>query len=468
MSPLRRLLHFLRLALSSHDHDFTRGSLVRGVLLLAVPMVLEPMMESFFMLADAFFVGRLGPDAVAVLGLTEALVVLVFTVGMGLGIPATAMVAQRVGRKDDEGAARAAAQANWIALSVALPIALLGGVFAEEALGMMGASAEVRAMGTPYAQITLASAPIIVLLFVNAAVLRGSGDAASALWALWIANGLNIILDPLFIFGLGPVPGMGVTGAAVATLLGRSLGVVYLLWRLTRGSPRVRVALRHFQIRPELLRELSRLAVGGLGQLIVETSSWVLLTRIVALSGSVAVAGYTIALRILLFALLPAWGLSGAAATLVGQNLGAGHVPRARRAVRVTGFANAVFLGVVTIACVLAPEPMMAAFTDDPEAIRFGADGVLVVGLGYIFYAWGMVLTQALNGAGDTRTPFFLNLVCFWAFKIPLAYYLSTQVEATRGPLGVFIAIALAYSLNAVLAGVAFRRATWGAAPESA
>lgn len=464
MSPLKRLVDFLRLALSSHDYDFTAGSLVRGVLLLSVPMVLEPMMESLFMLADAFYVGRLGPDALAVLGLTEGLVVLVFTVGMGLGIPATAMVAQRVGKKDNEGAAQAAAQANWVALFVALPLALLGGLFASEALALMGASEDVRAMGVPYATITLASTPIIVLLFVNAAVLRGSGDAASALWALWLANGLNIVLDPLFIFGLGPVPALGVTGAAVATLLGRSVGVVYLLWRLTRSSPRLRVGLRHFGIRPALLRELSRMAVGGMGQLIVETSSWVLLTRIVALSGSAAVAGYTIALRLLLFALLPAWGLSGAAATLVGQNLGAGHVKRARRAVRVTGFANAVFLGIVTLFCVLLPVQMVRVFTDDPVAIRLGAEGVRVVGLGYVFYAWGMVLTQALNGSGDTRTPFFINLVCFWAFKLPLAYFLSTQLAATHGTLGVFIAITIAYCLNAVLAGVAFKRAQWSVA----
>ncbi|MEZ4221963.1 MAG: MATE family efflux transporter [Polyangiaceae bacterium] len=461
MTQFRRLLQFLKLALSSHEHDFTRGSLSRGVLLLAVPMVLEPMMESLFMLADAFFVGRLGDTALAVLGLTEGLLVLVFTAGMGLGIPATTMVAQRIGRKDSEGAARAAAQAIWISLLLAVPLGLLGIAFSQEALALMGGDAAVQNAGATYARVTLGSAPIIVLLFVNAAVLRGAGDAASALWALWLANGLNILLDPIFIFGLGFIPPMGVEGAAIATLIGRSCGVLFLLWRLTRASPRLRLRWRHFVVQPELLRELSRLAIGGLGQLVVETSSWVLLTRIVALSGSVAVAGYTVALRVLLFALLPAWGLSGAAATLVGQNLGAGQVPRARRAVVVAGSVNAVFLGSVTILCLLVPEALVGPFTQNPEALRLGAQGVQVVGLGYIFYAWGMVFNQSLNGAGNTRTPFMLNLLSFWCLKLPLAYVLSTHVNATRGTLGVFVAIAFAYSVNAVLAGAAFRRATW-------
>lgn len=456
-----RLLSFLRLALSSHEHDFTRGSLASGMLLLAVPMVLEPLMESLFMLADALFVGRLGPNALAVLGLTEALVVLVFTVGMGLGIPATTMVAQRIGRGDREGAERAAVQANGVALLASLPLGAAGALFAPQLLSLMGASTEVIALGTPYARITLASAPVIVLLFVNAAVLRGAGDAASALWALWLANGLNIVLDPLFIFGLGAVPGLGVTGAAVATLIGRSAGVVYLLWRLTRGSPRLRVRPAQLRLDPPLMRELWRLAVGGMGQLIVETTSWVLLARIVAQSGSVALAGYTVALRILLFALMPAWGLSGAAATLVGQNLGAGQPERARRAVVVTGVANAVFLGSVTVVCLLLSEPMVRLFTDDPVAVRLGAEGVRIVGLGYVFYAWGMVLNQALNGAGDTRTPFRLNVLCFWGFKLPLAWFLSTRIESTLGTLGVFIAVAVAYSLNALLVGAAFRRANW-------
>ncbi|MBX3129047.1 MAG: MATE family efflux transporter [Polyangiaceae bacterium] len=456
-----RLARFVRLALSTHDHDFTRGSLRKAVLLLALPMVLEPLMEALFTVADALFVGRLGADALAVLGLTEGVVTLVYTVGFGLGIPVTAMIARRIGEHDHEGAARVAVQANIVALLVGSLLGVVGALYGREALALMGASPEVIALGGPYAAITLGSTPVIVLLFVNAAIFRGAGDAVVALRALWLANGINLLLDPCLIFGLGPFPEWGVTGAAAATVVGRGVGAVYLIWCLLRGTSRLSFSRRHLRVEVPLMRELGRLSVGGIGQLLVETSSWVILARIVALSGSVAIAGYTVALRVLVFALMPAWGLAGAAATLVGQNLGAQQPERATRALWLTGIVNSAFLGAVTIVCLTLAGPITAAFTPDAEVQAVAAFGVRVVALGYVFYAWGMVLTQAFNGAGDTRTPFILNLVCFWAFKLPLAYFLSKSVGVTSGPAGVFWAICVAYSLNATLAFVWFRSGRW-------
>jgi putative MATE family efflux protein len=451
----------VRLALSSQEQDFTRTPLGRAVLLLAIPMVLEPLMEALFAVADVFFVAKLGADAVAVLGLTEGLITLVYTLGFGLAIPATALVARRIGEGRRQDAASVAVQANLVGLLTAIPLAAAGVLLAGPALSLMGATRDVVELGTAYAAITLGSAPVIVLLFVNAAIFRGAGNAVVPLRALWLANGINLVLDPCLIFGLGPFPELGVLGAGIASLIGRSAGVAYMWWLLLRGTARVRISREHLRFDADVSGQLWRLSWGSLGQLLIETSSWVLLTRIVALSGSVAVAGYTIAIRILLFFLMPAWGLSSAAATLVGQNLGAKQPERAERAIWLTGGVNFAFLGGVTVLCLVAADPISRAFSGDGVVQQLAAQGVRTVAYGYVFYAWGMVFVQSFNGAGDTRTPFWLNLFCFWLFKLPLAYFLSVHVTATRGTFGVFLAVCLAYSLNAALAFVWFRSGRW-------
>lgn len=461
MSALRRLTELFRTALSSHDHDFTSGSIGRAVALLAVPMVLEPLMESLFAVVDVLFIGRLGAGAVASVGLTEGLIVLIYTIGFGLGIPTTALVARAIGEGRPERSAVFVVQALLASLAVALPVAVAGWVFAEPLLALMGAEPAVQATGAGYARIMLASSPLITVLFVLAAAFRGSGDAVVSLRALWLANGLNIVLDPCLIFGLGPFPELGLEGAALATVFGRGLGVVYLLWRLLGGTARLRLLASDLRVDGKALGELLRLSVGGIGQLLVETTSWVFLVRVVSLSGSVAVAGYTIAIRLFLFCLMPAWGLSGAAATLVGQNLGAQKPERAERALWITGWTNMAYLAVITVLYMVAGSLLARAFTDDLAVRPVAAEGLRIIAYGCVFYGWGMVLVQAFNGAGDTRTPFVLNLVCFWAVKLPLAYVLSTRVPAFGGASGVYVAVALAYSLNAVLAFVWFRTGRW-------
>lgn len=457
--PLRRAWDLFRRALSAHDHDFTEGRLGLGVALLAIPMVLEPLLESVFLVVDVLFVAQLGADAVAAVGLTEALLTLVYTVAVGLSFPVTALVARHIGERAPERAAAVAVQTNLLALVAGLALAVPGGLLARWGLGVMGASPSVLEVGANYAAITLASAPILVGLVLNAAIFRGAGDPSVALRALWLANGLNLVLDPCFIFGLGPFPELGVTGAAVATLLGRGVGLAYLLWQLARSRQRFRITRAELALDLPVLRELLRNAVGGVGQLLIETSSWVFLARVVAFSGSAAVAGYTIALRILVFALMPAWGLSNAAATLVGQNLGAGKPERAARSVLITGLYNMAFLGAITVVFAVWAEPLVRLFTTDPALVPTAATGLRIVGYGYVFYAWGMVFVQAFNGAGDTRTPTLVNLACFWLTKLPLAYVLA--VPFALHTTGVFVAILVAYTLNAVLGAWLFWSGRW-------
>lgn len=460
-SGLARFARFLRLSLSSHDHDFTSGSLRLAVALLAVPMVLEPLMESLFAVFDILFVGQLGEGAIAAVGLTEAVLILVFALGMGLGIPTTAIVARRIGEEDATRAGEVAVQANGLGLVLSLPLAVVASLHARELLALMGAEQEVIELGASYAAITFASSPIITLLFVNSAVFRGTGDAPVSLAGLWLANGINLVLDPCLIFGLGPFPELGLEGAAIATVIGRSVGLVYLLYRLVKGTQRFRVTLGQARLQAKLARELFVVSLGGMGQLLVETTSWLFLARIVAVSGSTALAGYTIATRVLMFFLMPAWGLSGAAATLVGQNLGANKPKRAEQSLYTSGWANTVFLGVVMLVCFLAAEGVAGLFTPDASVQPITAEGLRIVAVGFLFYGWGMVLVQAFNGAGDTRTPLVLNLVCFWLLKLPLAYGLSVLTTQLAGATGVYIAVTLAYSINAVLAWLWFRRGMW-------
>jgi putative MATE family efflux protein len=446
-------------ALRGKEYDYTRGSLHRAITLLAVPMVLELAMESVFALCDVYFVGRLGPEAVATVGLTEAVLTLLYAVAMGLGISTTAMVSRRIGEKDVPGATTAATQAMAIGLGIAVLTGVPGFLLGPEVLRLMGASPETLAIGGSYASILFGSNVVIMFLFLNNATFRGAGDAVVAMRSLWLANAINIVLDPCLIFGLGPFPELGVTGAAVATTIGRGTGVLYQLWAFNRGVGRIQ--LRWSTVRVDLgaVLVLLRLSFGGIGQGLVATASWVALMRIMAPFGADAVAGYTIAIRIIVFAILPAWGLSNAAATLVGQNLGAGQPERAQRAVWLTGIYNMAFLAAIALVFVVMADRLVLFFQGVPTVVSIGAEGLRVLSYGYVFYAWGLVMSQAFNGAGDTLTPTWVNLICFWGCQIPLAWLLADATE--WGPSGVFWAIMLSETLLALMMIELFRRGLW-------
>jgi putative MATE family efflux protein len=449
----------VRESLSGAHHDYTEGNLNRAILLLAVPMVLEMVMESLFGLVDVFFVAHLGEDATSAVGLTEAMLVILFAIAMGLAMATTAMVARRIGEKDTPGASRAAVQAILLATGIGLTLGVLGAFNAQTLLTWMGASPGVIALGTTYTRITMASSFIIVLLFVNNAIFRGAGDPAIAMRTLWFANAINIVLGPCLITGIGPFPQLGVTGTAVATMIGRGLGVVYQFYLMLSGSSRVKLSFSAVRIDPDSMRRLIRIASTGMIQYLVATASWMALVRLVARFGSSAVAGYTIAIRIIIFALLPSWGLSNAAATLVGQNLGAQKPDRAERSVWQTGTYNMIFLGLVTIVFVAFAPWIISIFTPDPVVQGIGVSCLRMVSYGYVFYAWGMVMVQAFNGAGDTRTPTLINLACYWLWQLPLAYF--TAIHFQQGVNGIFLAIPIAESTLALLGMLAFRRGSW-------
>ncbi len=446
-------------AVRGTTEDYTEGSLKRAVFLLSVPMILEMVMESAFGITDVFFVGRLGPDAVAAVGLTESLLTVIYAVAMGLCMSTTALVARRIGEKRPEEAARTAVQAVAIGLAVSLLFGVLGLACSRGLLELMGASPAVVETGWGYTAWMLTGNASIVLLFLINAVFRGAGDATVAMRALWIANAVNIVLDPCLIFGLGPFPQLGVTGAAIATNLGRSIGVAYQLRILVSARQRVRIGRRQLRLDRGLMLHLARLSLGGVGQFLIGTASWLGLVRILAVFGAAALAGYTIALRIIIVALLPSWGMSNAVATLVGQNLGARKPERAERAVWMVGLYNMAFLLGVMAVFLWGATPLIALFSSDPAVLRLGALCLRVVSYGYAFYAWGMVLVQAFNGAGDTTTPTWINLGCYWLFQIPLALGLAQALG--YGPLGVFLAITLAESLLAVVGLLVFRHGAW-------
>ncbi|MFL5517404.1 MAG: MATE family efflux transporter [Gemmatimonadales bacterium] len=440
-------------------HDFTVGPIGRAVLLLAVPMVLEVVLESVFAVADIFWVSRLGPAAVASVGLTESLLTVIYALAMGLGIGATAVVARRIGEKDPEGAARAAVQALALALLVSVVLGTAGALLAPQLLALMGATPDVIATGRGYATIMLGGEAAIIVLFVANAIFRGAGDAAIAMRVLWLANIINIVLGPLLIFGPGPFPALGVTGAAIATTTGRSIGAVYALTRLFRQASRIPVGRRHLRLDVGVMRQILNLSGSATLQNLIGMASWIGLVRILAGYGSEALAGYTIAVRLIIFALLPSWGLSNAAATMVGQSLGARNPERAERAVWLAGAYNARFLVVVGIVFFVGAPVILRAFTDDPVVTDYAVHCLRIVALGYPLYAYGMVLTQSFNGAGDTWTPTWLNLFCFWIFEIPLAWALAHH--AGLGPSGVFWAIMASFSLLALASALLFRRGHW-------
>jgi putative MATE family efflux protein len=446
-------------ALRGSRRDYTSGSIGRSILVLAVPMVLEMAMESIFVVADLFFVGRLGAHAVATVGLTESMMAIVYTLAIGLSIGATAMVARRIGENDRDGAARAAMQAIWLGLAVSAALGTVGALFAPRLLALMGADAQVVATGSGFTRIMLGGNATVLMLFLINAIFRGAGDAAIAMRVLWLANAINIALGPCLIFGLGPFPELGVEGAAVATNIGRGTGALFALSRLLRPGARVHLSREYLRVEPPIVARLVSLSVSGTFQILIGTASWVLLVRILSRFGSDLLAGYTIAMRLVFFALLPSFGLSSAAATMVGQALGAKKPERAERAVWIAGFYNMLFLGAVGVVFLVFARPIVGIFSDDPAVVPNGVACLRIVSAGFLFYAYGMVLTQSFNGAGDTWTPTWINLGVFWLFEIPLAYTLA--VPLGLGPHGVFTAIAVAYTTLAIVSAVLFRRGRW-------
>src|SRR6266436_1571759 len=446
-------------ALRGSHQDFTTGSLNRAILLLAIPMVLEMVLESLFAVVDVFWVGRLGADAVATVGLTESLLSLVFAVGLGLSLSTTAMVARRIGEKDPAGAAVAGVQAIVIGIAISLLVGVPCAFLAPRLLGLMGASPQIIAVGSGYARIALGGSGAIMLLFLNNAIFRGAGDAAIAMRLLWVSNIINLVLDPCLIFGWGPFPKLGVTGAALATFIGRSIGVLYQFYRLLRGTERIRILKSQIRVQYDVLLRLLRVSLTGILQFAIAHTSWIGLVRIVSIFGAAALAGYTIAIRIVIFVILPSWGLSNAAATLVGQNLGAGHPERAEKAVWRTGLYNVIFLGLIGVIFIFFAEPIVRLFTRDPDVVPLGAACLRIVSYGNLGYAYFMVMMQAFNGAGDTITPTIVNFFGFWLFEIPLAYWLAIPLHMRSN--GVFFSIAIAESAMAVTSAVLFRRGQW-------
>jgi putative MATE family efflux protein len=446
-------------ALRGSHQDFTAVNLNRAILLLAIPMILELVLESLFAVVDVFWVGHLGPDAVATVGLTESLLYLVFAVGLGLSLSTTAMVARRIGEKDPEAAADAGVQAIVIGLAFSVLVGAPALYLAPDLLRLMGGSPQIVAIGSGYTRIALGGCGAVMLLFLNNAIFRGAGDAAIAMRLLWVSNIINLILDPCLIFGWGPFPKLGVTGAALATFTGRSIGVLYQFYRLLRGTERIRILRRQIRIRAQILFRLLRVSLMGILQFVIAMTSWIGMVRIISVFGAVALAGYTIAIRIVTFVILPSWGLSNAAATLVGQNLGAKEPDRAEQAVWRTSFYNMLFLGAIGVFFVLFAESVVRLFTHDPAVVGLAASALRILSYGNIGYAYGMVMLQAFNGAGDTRTPTVVNFFGFWILEIPLAYALA--IPARLHSNGVFISIVAAEGAIAAISVLLFRRGRW-------
>ncbi len=457
--PIRQGWSLLREGLRGSSRDFTEGHVGHAVIVLAIPMVMEMCMESLFAVVDVFFVSQLGADAVATVGLTESMLAIVYSVAIGLCIGATAIVARRIGEKDPDGAAVAAVQVIVVGLVVSLAIGLAGALNARRLLSLMGASEGVLGESARFTMIMLGGNVVIVLLFLINAIFRAAGDATIAMRVLWIANGINLVLDPLFIFGIGPFPELGVVGAAVATTTGRGVAVCIQLTLLFSGYGRIAVARRHVKLVPKVMWSVCRMSGTGLVQILIQTTAWIGLVRVIASFGSGALAGYTIGIRTILFAILPSWGLANAAATMVGQGLGAGKPERAEQAVWTACFYNLVFLGIVGLVFVVFTPAIVGIYTSDPEIAQHAINCLRIVSLGFVFYAYGMVLTQSFNGAGDTWTPTWINLGCFWFWEIPLAGVLALHFGF--GPPGVYLAIMIAFSTLAVVSAIIFKRGRW-------
>jgi putative MATE family efflux protein len=449
----------LKNAIRGSDADYTQIKLGKAVFLLAVPMILELIMESTFAVVDIFFVGKLGPSAVATVGLTETYLFLLYSIGMGLSMAVTAIVARRIGEKEKEKAGVSAVQAIFLAVLVSIPFSIAGIFFSKDLLALMGADEWTLEHGYRYTQWMLGGNVVIMLLFIINAIFRGAGDAAIAMRVLWIANGFNIILDPLLIFGLGPFPELGIEGAAIATNIGRGIGVLTQLWFLFRGVKHIRVFRSQLHLHWEAIRNIVKTSLGGIGQMIVAMTSWIFIMRIISEFGSQAVAGATIALRIMMFTMMPAWGMSNAVATLVGQNLGAKQPDRAERSVWITGFWNMAYLIGVAIVYFIFNDSLMKIFTDDAEVILIGGMWLKIVSYSYFVYGWWMVALQAFNGAGDTATPTKINIVFFWLIEIPLAYLMAVILDMNYS--GVFWSIFIAETAVGLFTLWLFTRGKW-------
>ena len=456
---MKKFLKNLWIAIRGEETEFVTGSLNRAIFMLAVPMILEMSMESLFAVVDVFFVSKVGVNAVATVGFTESVLTLVYSIAWGLSMGATAMVARRIGEQDREGASSAAAQAIWIGVTLSLLLGIPGYFYADEVLRAMGGSETLIHEGRWYTKILFGSNIVILLIFLLNGIFRGAGNAAIAMRTLWISNGLNLILDPCLIFGWGPFPEMGVAGAALATSIGRGTGVLFQLYHLFWGKDIIRIAGRHLKVLWSVIMRLFRVSIGGMGQFIIGSSSWIFLMRIIGFFGEEVVAGYTIAIRVLIFTLLPAWGMANAAATLVGQNLGASQPERAERSVWKTAHYTMLFMLGVSILYFIFAKPIMLLFNPDPVVVNNGILSLRIICAGYLFFAYGMVISQAFNGAGDTFTPTLLNLVCFWFMQIPLAYFMG--ITWGFGPSGIFAAVAISESVLAVLCVIVFRRGRW-------
>ncbi len=465
MSVITKVSSFISLfkkAIKGEEQEYTSGSIDRAIFLLSVPMIFEMSMEAIFAIVDVYFVGRLHDnDAISVIGLTESVLALIYSLAMGLSMAATAMVARRVGEKDIKSAEVAAAQAIYIGLAMAALISVVGMFFSENILRLMGGSETLIADNVGYTRWMLTGNVTIMLLFIINAVFRGAGDASLAMRSLLLANILNIVLDPIFIFGLGPIPAFGVEGAAIATNIGRGIGVMYQLYHLLKAKGIIKLRAENLMVDLSIIGRLLKISAGSTGQFLIGSASWIFLMRIMSDFGSAAQAGYTIAIRVIVFAILPAWGMANASATLVGQNLGAGHPDRAEKSVWRAAFFNMIFLALVTILFFSLATPILHFFTTDEVVLKNGIQCLQIVSLGYIFYAYGMVINQSFNGAGDTRTPIIISFFGFWIFQIPFAYILAMWFHT--GPVGVYAAIAIAESLMALAGIFIFRQGKWKA-----
>ena len=461
-TPQSRAGHWRALvkeALFGSRQDFTAISIDRAIVLLAVPMVLEMAMESLFGIVDIFFVAHLGKEATATVGLTEGMLMIVMSVAMGLGMGTTAVVARRTGEKDKDGAALAAVQSIAMGLGCLLLIFTVAFPLAPRLLAWMGADPAILQVGSTYTRIMLSGSGIILMLFLINAIFRGAGDAAVAMRVLWTANVINIVLDPCLIMGLGPFPRLGVTGAAISTTIGRSAGIFCPIYLLFKGTGRLEILRRHLRLSFAVMRNIMRIAANGVLQFLIATASWVFMVRLVQSFGSEVTAGYAVAIRIVIFSILPSWGLGSAAATLVGQNLGARRPDRAEKAVWRAAFFNMIFLGFVSLVFLLFAPRLVGIFSRDPVVISYGANCLRIISLCYVLYAYGMVIVQAFNGAGDTRTPTLINLLCFWIVQLPLAFTLGRRMQL--GPNGVYFAILITEVLLALIAIYVFRQGQW-------
>ena len=456
---LGKLYKYFIIALTGKDTDFTSGSIRKAIFMLSIPMVLEMLMESIFALVDIAYVSRVSVNAVATIGLTESVITLIYALAIGLSMAATAIVARRVGEKNLQGARESAVQVIILGITVAIITGIFGAMYSKEILSLMGGSSELIREGHGYTQLMIGGNITILLLFLINAIFRGAGDASVAMWILVLSNGLNIILDPIFIFGWGPIPEYGVMGAAIATNIGRGTAVLFQLIILFFGWSKIKIGISDIVIRLKVMTNIIKVSAGGIAQFLIGTSSWIFLMRIMSEFGSEVLAGYTIAIRVIMFSLMPSWGMSNAAATLVGQNLGANKPDRAEESVWKTGKYNAIFMFSISLIYLFFAEDIILSFNSTPQVVEYGTLCLQIIAAGYVFYAYGMVLTQAFNGAGDTNTPTKINFLIFWVLQLPFAYIMAITFKF--GAVGVFLAISIAEVLLTIVSYILFKKGKW-------